>query len=53
MGMEDGVHNKLAEDWGFVESDRGRFHVEVLGGWIQGEGREGQEVVLGVMKSSG
>ena len=33
MGVEAGVHNKLAEVWGFVESDRGRFD-EVLGGWI-------------------
>ena len=34
MGAEDGVHNKLAMVWGFVESDRGRFDEEVLGGWI-------------------
>ena len=37
MGAEAGVHNKLAEVWGFAESDRGRFDEEVLGGWIQGE----------------
>ena len=32
MEVEAGVHNKLAEVWGFVESDRGRFDEEVLGG---------------------
>ena len=32
MGAEAGVHNKLAEVWGFAESDRGRFDEEVLGG---------------------
>ena len=37
MGAEAGVHNKLAEVWGFAESDRGRFDEEVLGGWICGE----------------
>ena len=37
MGAEAGVHNKLAEVWGFAESDRGRFDEEVLGGWIRGE----------------
>ena len=37
MGAEAGVHNKLAEVWGFAESDRGRFDDEVLGGWIRGE----------------
>ena len=37
MGAEAGVHNKLAEVWGFAESDRGRFDEEVLGGWILGE----------------
>ena len=31
MGTEAGVHNKLAEAWGFAESDRGRFDEEVLG----------------------
>ena len=31
------VHNKLAEVWGFAESDRERFDEEVLGGWIRGE----------------
>ena len=35
--VEAGVHNKLAEVWGFAESDRGRFDEEVLGGWIRGE----------------
>ena len=34
MGAKAGDHNKLAEVWGFVESDRGRFDEEVLGGWI-------------------
>ena len=34
MGVEAGVHNKLAEVWGFAESDLGRFDEEVLGGWI-------------------
>ena len=34
MGAEAGVHHKLAEVWGFAESDRGRFDEEVLGGWI-------------------
>ena len=34
--MEASIHNKLAEVWGFAESDRGRYE-EVLGGWIQGE----------------
>ena len=37
MGAEAGVHNKLAEIWGFAESDRERFDEEVLGGWIRGE----------------
>ena len=37
MGVEAGVHNKLVEVWGFVESDRGRFDEGVLGGWIRGE----------------
>ena len=37
MGAEAGVHNKLAEVWGFAESDLGRFDEEVLGGWIRGE----------------
>ena len=37
MGVEAGVHPKLAEVWGFAESDRGRFDEEVLGGWIRGE----------------
>ena len=37
MGAEAGVHNKLAEVWGFAESNRGRFDEEVLGGWIRGE----------------
>ena len=37
MGAEAGVHHKLAEVWGFAESDRGRFDEEVLGGWIRGE----------------
>ena len=37
MGVEAGVHHMLAEVWGFVESDRGGFGEEVLGGWIQGE----------------
>ena len=32
---EASVHNKLAEIWGFAESDRGRFDQEVLGGWIE------------------
>ena len=36
-GAETSVHNKLAEIWGFAESDRGRFDEEVLDGWIQGE----------------
>ena len=36
-GVEAGVHNKLVEVWGYAESDRGRFDVEVLGGWIRGE----------------
>ena len=36
MGAEATDHNKLAEVWGFVESDRGRFDEEVLGGWIRG-----------------
>ena len=31
MGAETGVHHKLAEVWGFVESDRGRFDKKVLG----------------------
>ena len=30
MGAEAGVHNKMAEVWGFAESDRGRFDEEVL-----------------------
>ena len=34
MGAEAGVHNKLAEVWGFAESDQGRFDDEVLGGLI-------------------
>ena len=34
IGAEAGVHNKLAEVWGFAESDLGRFDEEVLGGWI-------------------
>ena len=34
------VHNKMAEVWGFAESDRGRFDEEVLGGWIRGENVE-------------
>ena len=37
---EASVHNKLAEVWGFTESDRGRFDEEVLGGWIQGKDME-------------
>ena len=37
MGAEASVHNKLAEVWGFAETDRGRFDEEVLGGWIRGE----------------
>ena len=37
MGAEASVHNKLAEVWGFAESDRGRFDEDVLGGWIRGE----------------
>ena len=37
MDAEAGVHSKLAEVWGFAESDRGRFDEEILGGWIQGE----------------
>ena len=37
MGAEAGVHIKLAEVWRFVESDKGRFDEEVLGGWIRGE----------------
>ena len=37
MEAEVSVHNKLAEVWGFAESGRGRFHEEILGGWIQGE----------------
>ena len=37
MGAETDVHNKLAEVWGFAESDRGRFDDEVLGGWIREE----------------
>ena len=37
MWAEAGVHNKLAEVWGFAESDKGRFDGEVLGGWIQRE----------------
>ena len=37
MGADAGVHHKLAEVWGFAESDRGRFDEEVLGGWIRGE----------------
>ena len=37
MGADAGVHNKLAEVWGFAESNRGRFDGEVLGGWIRGE----------------
>ena len=36
METEASVHNKLAEVWGFAESDRGRFDEEVLNGWIQG-----------------
>ena len=34
VGAEAGFHNKFTEVWGFVESDRGRFDEEVLGGWI-------------------
>ena len=37
MGAEAHVHNKLAKVRGFVESDRGGFDEEVLGGWIRGE----------------
>ena len=37
MGAEAGVHHKLAEVGWFVESDRGGFGEEVLGGWIRGE----------------
>ena len=37
MGTEARVHNKLAEVWGFAESDRGRFDEEVLVGRIRGE----------------
>ena len=37
VGAEVSVHNKLAEVWGFAESDRGRFDEEVLGGWIRGK----------------
>ena len=40
MGAKAGVHHKLAEVWGFAESDRGRFDEEVLGGWIRGENVE-------------
>ena len=40
MGVELGVHHKLAEVWGFAESDRGRFDEEVLGGWIRGDDGE-------------
>ena len=36
-GAETSVHNKLVEVRGFVESDRGRFDKDVLGGWIRGE----------------
>ena len=32
MDAEAGVHSKLAEVWGFAESNRGRFDEEVLGG---------------------
>ena len=32
MDAEAGVHKKLAEVWGIVESDRGRFDEKVLGG---------------------
>ena len=31
MGAEAGVHSKLAEVWGFAESDRGRFDEEESG----------------------
>ena len=34
MGVEAGVHHKLAEVVWFAESDRGRFGEEVLGGRI-------------------
>ena len=34
MFVKAGVHNKLAEVWGFTESDRGRFDEDVLDGWI-------------------
>ena len=37
MGVEAGVHNKLAEVRGFAASDRGRFDEEVLGVWIRRE----------------
>ena len=37
MGTEASVYNRLTEVCGFVESDRGRFDEEVLGGWIRGE----------------
>ena len=37
MGVEASVHSKLAEVWGFMECDIGRFDEEVLGGWIRGE----------------
>ena len=33
MGVEAGVHNKLAEIWGFAKSDRERFDE---GSWVDG-----------------
>ena len=36
MGAEASVHNKLAEVWGFAESDRGRFDEEVLSASTKG-----------------
>ena len=40
MGVEANVHNKLAEVWGFVESDREKFDEEILDGWIHGQDME-------------
>ena len=37
MGVEGGVHHKLAEVRWLAESDRGGFGEEVLGGRIRGE----------------
>ena len=36
-GAEAGVHHKLEEVRWFVESNRGGFGQEILGGWIRGE----------------